>query len=41
VLRTRNSEKLMGMGFSGETGWHRLEASISALVRAVFADDEA
>lgn len=41
VLRTRNSEKLMGMDFSGDTGWRRLEASISALVRAVFADDEA
>jgi len=41
VLRTGNSEKLMGMDFSGDTGWRRLEASISALVRAVFADDEA
>jgi hypothetical protein len=28
------------MDFSSDTGWRRLEASISALVRAVFADEE-
>jgi len=40
VLRARKSEHIMGMDFSSETGWNRLGASISALVRAVFADEE-
>jgi AcrR family transcriptional regulator len=41
VLRTRQSQSLMGMDFSSDAGWRRLEASVSALVRAVFAEDEA
>ena len=40
VLRARRSENILGMDFSSDTGWRRLEASISALVKAVFADEE-
>lgn len=41
VLRARNSDSLLGMDFTGDSGWRRLTASLSALVQAVFADEEA
>ncbi len=40
VLRARNSDSLLGMDFSGDSGWKRLAASLSAVVEAVFADED-
>ena len=39
VLRAQNLNKLLGMDISTDAGWHRISASLSAVVQAVCAED--
>ncbi|MFP6688477.1 MAG: TetR/AcrR family transcriptional regulator [Alphaproteobacteria bacterium] len=41
ILRSRNSDSLLGMDFSDDAGWSRLAASLSAVAEAVLAEGEA